>query len=151
MNNREQIDQQRQTHLGRLLLRAYRAFSSRAIDRLTARGYQGIAPAHTVLLTNVEAEGSRLSELAQRIGVSRQAAGNLVSAMEERGYLSRRIDPTDRRAVIVSLTEPGWALMEDIVQVKAELEAESTTALGPERMKAFREGLIGLLDHLERD
>lgn len=151
MSNHEEIDRRRQDHLGRLLLRAYRAFSSQAIDRLAARGYRDIAPAHTVLLTNVAAEGIRLSELALRMGVSRQATGNLVAALEDRGYLARRIDPTDRRAALVSLTESGWELMGEIVRVKTALEADCAAALGPDRMNDFRAGLVELLGRLEGD
>ena len=150
-DHHDQLDRDRQTHLGRLLLRAYRAFSSRAVDRLAGRGYEGVAPAHAALLTNVDAEGVRLSDLAERMGVSRQATGTLAAALEERGYLSRRVDPTDRRATIVNLTEQGWRLMAEVVEIKADLEAELAEALGGEETAALRAGLTGLVDHFEAD
>ncbi len=145
----QQLDDLRQRHFGRLLLRTYRAFSSRALEKLRLRGYTGLALAHTMLLTNVDVEGTRLTVLAGRVGVSRQAIGNLVRNLEQQGYVARAVDPLDRRAFIVTLTETGWRLLEAVVDVKMEIETEYSAVLGAEQMRMLRTGLIGLLEQIE--
>ena len=145
----EQLDDLRQRHLGRLLLKAYRAFSARALEKLAARGYTGLALAHTMLLTNIDIHGTRPSALAERIGVSRQAVGNLVHELQTMGYVARKADPSDQRAIVVALTETGWKLLQDVVEVKTEIEAEYGAILGEEQMRALRAGLTHLLDQIE--
>ena len=145
----QQLNDLRQRHFGRLLLRTYRAFSSRAIEKLRLRGYAGLALAHTMLLTNVDVHGTRLTTLAERVGVSRQAIGNLVHNLEQQGYLMRTVDPTDRRAVIVTLTEAGWRLLGAVVDVKMEIETEYSAILGAEQMHMLRTELTKLLDQVE--
>src|SRR4051812_44332856 len=51
------------------------------------------------------------SELAVRLGVSKQAVGKVLDEMEQRGFVERRPDPDDRRARRVRLTEHGRAAM----------------------------------------
>lgn len=145
----EQLDELRQRHLGRLLLRTYRAFSARALEKLALRGYAGLALAHTMLLTNIDIHGTRPSALAERIGVSRQAAGNLAHELQTMGYVIRKSDPDDQRAIVVALTEEGWKLLRDVIEVKAEIEAEYSAILGEEQMRALRAGLTHLLDQIE--
>ena len=145
----QQLNDLRQRHFGRLLLRTYRAFSTCALEKLRLRGYAGFALAHTMLLTNVDVHGTRLTTLAEQIGVSRQAIGNLVHNLEQQGYIARTVDPTDRRAVIVTLTEAGWRLLEGVVDVKMEIETEYSAILGAEQMHMLRTELTKLLDHVE--
>ena len=145
----QQLDDLRQQHFGRLLLRTYRAFSSRALEKLRLRGYTGLALAHTMLLTNVDVQGTRLTALAEQVGVSRQAIGNLVRDLEQQGYVMRTVDPMDRRAFIVTLTEAGWRLLGAVVDVKMEIEIEYSAILGAEQMQMLRTQLIRLLDQIE--
>ena len=49
----------------------------------------------------------RMSELAEVALISRSAATRLVDKIEEAGYVERHVCPTDRRGMVVSLTEAG--------------------------------------------
>ncbi|MBU2510023.1 MarR family transcriptional regulator [bacterium] len=138
-----------QQHLGRLLLRAYRAFSTRAVEKLRQRGYEGLALAQMTLLMNIGVEGIRLTTLAERIGVSRQAVGNLVDNLESREYVSRKADLTDKRAMIVTLTDEGWRLIGDVVAVKKEIETEYGEILGEDKVEMLRSELTRLLERVE--
>ena len=63
---------------------------------------------YDVLVTIRLAGGSmRMSELADMALISRSAATRLVDKIERAGYVERRICPTDRRGMVVSLTEEG--------------------------------------------
>ncbi len=145
----QQLNDLREQHLGRLLLKTYRVFSSRAVEKLRQRGYEGLALAQMTLLMNIGVEGIRLTTLAKRIGVTRQAVGNLVDNLENRGYINRRADFTDKRAVIVALTDEGWRLIGDVVEVKMEIEAEYSEILGEGQMEMLRSGLTRLLEKVE--
>src|SRR6266700_5494044 len=76
---------------------------------LADAGFDDLRPAHTAVFQHIEAGGSRLTDLAERAQITKQSMGYLIDHLEERGYLERRPDPTDRRAALVCLTERGWA------------------------------------------
>jgi DNA-binding MarR family transcriptional regulator len=145
----EQIDELRQQHIGRLLLRAHRAFSVRAIKKLRARGHEGLSLAHTTLLSNLDLQGTRITTLAERVGVTKQAIGHLVQDLEQKGYITRTADPDDRRATSITFTDAGWQFLRDAYQVKRELEAEFTATLGEEGMHSLRALLTTLLENEE--
>ncbi len=54
----------------------------------------------------------RLTALAEREAVSQPAMTGLVTRLEAAGYVMRTPDPSDGRAVLVALTDPGRALIE---------------------------------------
>ena len=54
----------------------------------------------------------RMSELADMALISRSAATRLVDKIEEAGYVERYICPTDRRGMVVSLTDQGRKVQE---------------------------------------
>ena len=142
----QQLDELRQQHIGRLLLRAQRAFSVRAIKKLRVRGHEGLSLAHTALLSNLDLQGTRITTLAERVGVTKQAIGHLVQDLEQKGYIARTADTDDRRATSITFTDAGWQFLRDAHQVKRELEAEYTATLGEEGMLALRSLLTTLLE-----
>ena len=88
----------RERHIGRLLLRAHRAFSARAAEKLRDRGYEHVALAHIALLPHLDEAGTRATTLAERAGMTKQGMGQLVRELETHGYLERRpIPPTAAR------------------------------------------------------
>src|SRR3954463_9437399 len=86
------IEALRQQHIGRLLLNAQRNYSLQALAKLRIRGYEGLTLAHTNLLAHLEIGGMRITTLAERAGVSKQAIGNLVGDLEAKGYIHRDVD-----------------------------------------------------------
>ncbi|HZQ82921.1 MAG TPA: MarR family transcriptional regulator [Gaiellaceae bacterium] len=63
-------------------------------------------------------------ELASIMGVSPQAATKAADTLEERGYLTRRIDEGDRRRILLELTERGAAYAAAIVSVVEGVDEE---------------------------
>ena len=74
---------------------------------------QPVRIAHTTVLPHIDLEGTRLTELARRLGVSKQAAGQIVDELEEFGMLERIADPQDARAKLVRFSKKGQAAMLD--------------------------------------
>lgn len=142
----EQVEALRQQHIGRLFLRAHRAFSDRAYEKLHALGHDGLGISHTNLLANLDMQGNQIKVLADRAGVTKQAMGHLVDDLEARGYVQREPDPADGRGTLVKFTVRGWQFLQDAYHVKQEIEAEYTEILGEARMKLLRETLETLLD-----
>jgi DNA-binding MarR family transcriptional regulator len=112
------------------------------VERVTAgiaeAGFDDLRPAHTAVFQHISAEGSRLTDLAERAQMTKQSMGYLVDYLEQRGYIERRPDPTDRRAALVCLTDRGWAQVRTALAIIAAVEAEWARALGPSRMEQLR-------------
>jgi len=117
--------------------------------RLAERGYADIRHAHGCVFRWVEPEGTRLTELAELAGHSKQAVGEFVCDLEARGYVERVPDPADGRAKIIRLTERGAEAKATALEIFAEIEAEWAERIGPERVEALREALEVLYE-LER-
>lgn len=145
------IGEWRQQHVGRLFLRASRSFAALATRKLEERGHEGLGMSHTALLPHLDAEGgTRATEIAERAGMTKQAAGRVVRDLERLGYVERRTDPEDARATLVAFTDEGWRFLEDAHHVKREIEAEYAAVLGEERMGLLRSALEELLENEEK-
>ena len=96
------------------------------IERLHAAGYSEATAAHHPLFESIDPEGTRLTVLAGRAGMTHQSMGELVAELERRGYLERRQDPSDGRARLVRLTPKGRRMVRRAVQAAAEIEAAWT-------------------------
>ena len=140
----------RARHVGRLLLRAHRAFSASAAARLRERGYDDLTLAHINLLPHLDHAGTRITTLAERAGMTKQGTGQLVHDLERSGFLTRSADPTDRRATLVRFTATGLRLLSDAMAVTAELEAEYAAILGETRLREMKQMLEALVTADER-
>jgi DNA-binding MarR family transcriptional regulator len=133
----------RLTHLGRLLGHAMRRFDERvlelmahnvevplALSNLAARAQ--VSAAHVHITRHVALEGSRLTELAQRAGMSKQAMGDLVDQCEAWGLVKRECDPADARGRIVSFTPTGLTWLAAFKDAVAQAEAEFRQEVGDE-------------------
>jgi DNA-binding MarR family transcriptional regulator len=131
-------------NLGILLRDPGREVVRRVTAGLAEAGFGDIRPAHTAVFQHIEADGSRLTDLAERAQITKQSMAYLVDYLEGRGYLERRRDPSDRRAALICLTDRGWAQIRAALAIIAELEADWTHALGTERMTELRRLLTEL-------
>jgi DNA-binding MarR family transcriptional regulator len=86
-------------------------------------------------------EGSRLTELAERVGVTKQSMGEIIDVLEQRGYVERVPDPTDGRAILIRRTERGWQVNRIARQVVEQIQQEWAQALGQERFTSLLEAL----------
>jgi DNA-binding MarR family transcriptional regulator len=133
----------RQTHLGRLLGHATRRFDERvlylmahnvdvplALSNLAARAQVGAAHVHVT--RHLALAGSRLTELAQSAGMSKQAMGDLVDQCEAWGLVVREADPQDARARRVLFTATGLAWLQAFTDAVAQAEAEFRAEVGAE-------------------
>jgi DNA-binding MarR family transcriptional regulator len=90
-----------------LLKEVTEAMVAELVERLNAAGYADITVAHHPVFYHLDADGTRLTELAARAGMTHQSMGELVAALVRLGYLTRRPDPHDGRARLVCMTRRG--------------------------------------------
>src|SRR5438270_7665150 len=96
-------------NLGILLRDPFQEVVRRVSVGLAEAGFDDLRQAHTAVFQHIAPDGSRLTDLAERAQITKQSMGYLVDYLEQRGYLERRPDPSDRRAALVCLTDRGWA------------------------------------------
>ncbi len=96
--------------LALLLLGGFRTLVDGAHALLAERGHPGVRPAHGFTLQAV-GTGATASEIAVRLGVSKQAAAKTVALLEQQGYVARSGDPADSRRRTVVATERGRDLL----------------------------------------
>jgi DNA-binding MarR family transcriptional regulator len=131
-------------NIGILLRGPFQEIVRRIAEGLADAGFDDIRPAHTPVFQHIKAEGSRLSDIAERAQMTKQSMGYLVDYLEQRGYVERRPDPTDRRANLIFLTERGWAEVREALSIIAAVEREWAHQLGKQRMEQLRELLSEL-------
>jgi len=91
------------------------------------------------------AEGVPLGQLVKELGVSKQAAGQLVDMLVLRGYIDRTVDANDRRKLTVALTERGRAAAAIQGDVIRKIDAELAARVGKEKVVIARQVLAELL------
>jgi DNA-binding MarR family transcriptional regulator len=130
----EQPGSVRHHNIGRLLLDSFRLFSQRMLVHLHANGFTDLRPIHTSLLRNIDAAGTRITEIGDRSSMTKQAVGQLIKECERLGYLGTRIDPNDRRAKIVRYTRKGERFLGALPQVFEAATNDIETMIGSGRM-----------------
>jgi DNA-binding MarR family transcriptional regulator len=133
-------------NIGKLLAGTYLAAVQMLDQRLRESGYPDVRPSHGTVFQVIDAEGTRVTDLAARAGMTKQAMTELVAHLERGGYLERAADPADGRAKLVTLTRRGWECIGAARAIIDELEAEWTERLGTARMRELRRGLEALYE-----
>jgi DNA-binding MarR family transcriptional regulator len=83
-------------------------------------------------------------DMIRGLGVTRQAASQLIDTMVVRGYLSREVNPADRRRLNIDLTERGRAAAEAIAAAIERVDEELAAMITPAELAGLRAGLIAL-------
>lgn len=125
----------------RLLDVAFDDFTAELNRRIAETGYSDLRATHGCVFGNIDPDGSRLTDLAERARMTKQSVGEVTSDLEARGYVERVPDPGDGRAKIIRLTERGRAAQALGRQIIDEIEHEWAERFGTERVAALRDAL----------
>jgi DNA-binding MarR family transcriptional regulator len=122
----------------------WEAVQRRMLERLHEHGLDDLDIAHLTVFQYPGPQGARPSELAARLGISKQALNYLLGGLERLGYLERRPDPDDLRSKRVALTPRGTAAIGVIREAVGEMEATWAQQLGSKRFAQLRGLLVEL-------
>jgi DNA-binding MarR family transcriptional regulator len=103
----------------------------------------GLTPAQERALRTLARSDSplRMTELADRLGIVPRSLTTVIDTLEEAGLVRREIDPSNRRAILLHLTERGAAVRDDMRQARRRAAEELFAPLSEDD----RQTLAGLL------
>jgi len=130
------------------LLRHARSTYGRAMrDALEEAGYEDLPKNGMYVIGGLAmgAGGVPLGKLVKELGVSKQAAGQLVDMLVLRGYIDRTADPNDRRKLTVALTDRGRAAASIQKEVVKRIDEELSSRVGKEEILSARRVLAALI------
>ncbi len=93
--------------IGRALRDVWSHFAAELRDGVAVR-HPDVTPTMTDVMLLIDRDGTRISDLARRAGVTKQSMAQATSSLEEKGLVHRLPDPSDARAKLVVLTDDGW-------------------------------------------
>lgn len=136
----------RSENLGRLLLVAVDNWQNALVRGLQEAGFRNFRSTHMHLLRHIDMGGTRISEIAERAGVTKQAIGKLIAACEKRGLVKTIDDPTDGRAKIVLFTKQSREVILAERAVIARIDAQLRSRLGAKAFAGLRTSLTIIAD-----
>jgi DNA-binding MarR family transcriptional regulator len=131
-------------NLGLLCYLPARAMETRVLAGVAAAGFTDLTSAQARVFARIGPSGTRLTELAEQAGVTKQTAGFLVDQLERAGYVHRGPDPSDARARLVTISERGIAALAVAREVERQVEAEWRAHLGARAAEQLRTSLTRL-------
>lgn len=130
--------------IGALLRAPWETVQRRMLERLHDHGFGDLDAAHLQVFQYPGPQGTRPSQLATRVRMSKQALNYLLGQLERLDYLERRSDPDDRRSRRIVVTARGAAAMAVIRSAVAEVEADWSEQLGAAHFAQLRTLLLKL-------
>ncbi|MDK1347282.1 MarR family transcriptional regulator [Streptomyces sp. 378] len=133
--------------LSTALLAAAGGLTQRIHEGVLARGFEGLRPAHGFAFARLAPDGATVTDLAVHLGVTKQAASQLVDEMVRKGYAERRPHPGDARARLVVLTGRGRDCTRAAEEAAAEAVREWSAVLGEGELRLLGERLLRVAPH----
>ncbi|MFI2716632.1 MarR family winged helix-turn-helix transcriptional regulator [Streptomyces collinus] len=128
--------------LSAALLAVAGGLTQRISEGVLARGFEGVRPAHGFAFARLAPDGATVTDLAVHLGVTKQAASQLVDELVRKGYAERRPHPEDARARLVVLTERGWGCTRAAEEAAAEAVREWGDLLGEREVRSLGRQLL---------
>jgi len=142
----DELERLKRASTAQLLFKCARLLNERALSRIELPdGSRPVRAAHTTLFPHIDSEGSRITDIAAKLGITKQAVGQLVDDLEEWGVVERRPDPSDGRAKLVVWKREA---MIGGLQTLGTVEDEMEELLGERKMRALHRMLETVHDWL---
>ena len=123
------------------LLLGFRVLIDELHAELARQGHPEMRPMHGFVFQAIGPDGTTAAELGRRLGISKQAAGKTIDALERLGYLKRGADPADARRKVVLLTGRAADALERSARIFDDLRARWASVIGEERLRALEADL----------
>ena len=139
----------RNSKLYRSLARTLRVYNRLLVTRLRALGFTDFSPAFPAMLSNLDVDGTRIGVLALRAGVTRQAAGQMLRAIERCGYVERWDSSHDARATMVRFTPRGKRLLAAVLQLVEDIEDDFAASLKAGEFEKVQQNLFRIAERID--
>ena len=124
------------------VLRATQAFVGLALRSLAVAGASITLAQYRMLAVLADDDRQNVRDLAARLAVDRSTATRMCNRLVSAGLIERTGDPSDRRAVVISLTGEGREVVAAVTRARRDSVAALLRSLPPAR----RDQLVDLLD-----
>lgn len=135
----------RTENAGRLLFNATDAFVRDKLRIVRRDGFM-ISETQTALYQNLDRDGTRLTAIAARAGMTKPSMMELIGQAEAPGLVVRRPDPDDGRARIVFFTPAGLKLLDGLRRAVTESERRMASAIGRPFLDIMKRKLAAYID-----
>lgn len=134
-----------------LLLGGFNTMVDQVIAELQRHGHPGVTATHEFALNAIDAGAQSASALGRRLKVSKQAAAKSIAALEELGYVERRVDPTDARRKTLVVTRRGYEMMAIGSTAFDNLRARWSVQVGSAHLESLESVLATLVAPVQAD
>ena len=128
-----------------LLLNAYYQVDEELQKSLQDKGWMELTHSQSIIFLNLGEGRNRVSDIAQHMGVSKQAISRSVNELADLGLITMKADEKDKRARIIELTNKGTVISIDATESLKKIEDKIDSKLGKKKANQLRE-LLSKLD-----
>jgi DNA-binding MarR family transcriptional regulator len=115
-------------------------------EHILSQAGSELRPSHHRVIGHVPPEGITVTELAERVGMTKQGIGQFVQQLTDSGHLRTTAHPQDKRLRIIRRTSKGDASVRQLAAVLAKLEQRWAERVGRARYRQFRDVLDQLAE-----
>ena len=134
-----------------LVTAAARAVADGLLRAHAEAGFDWMRSQYGFVLRALGDEGLRLTQVARRLGISKQAALQIVDEMERVEVVERRPDPADRRSKLIQVTARGRRVRDTALRASEQMERSLRRQLGTETVEDCRAVLLRFLEEYGED
>ena len=124
-----------------LLLKRMYWFQEAALDSFEVNGLASVTRTQSMVISTIVSGERKPSDIARRLGVTRQAAGQILADLEAMGFIELVVDPADKRSKIVTLKQDFVDEGAGYPLIFEALEAELGRRIGKKRLADLRAAL----------
>lgn len=111
-------------------------------DRRIAEAGLGLTPGEARALSQAARAGAvRQNALAEHMGVEAMTVCGYLDRLEARGLIKRTIDPSDRRAKLVNLTDEAETLLRRLAEISTEVRESASAELSAAELITLQKSL----------
>ena len=139
------LEARKRASVAQLLFKCARLLNERALARVNEQPSAiPLRPAHTNLLPHLDFEGVRITELARRLDITKQAVSQTISELEQMDVVETIPDPSDGRARLARFTDKGRQAIGQGLTVLNGIEAEIEKTIGKPKFESLHQALLAL-------
>jgi DNA-binding MarR family transcriptional regulator len=147
---RQRLEHAKAASGGQLLLKSARLLNELAVARVRrVTGERRLRPSHTSIFPHLDLDGTRLTTLASRMGITKQAVSELIGDLEAMRLVERVPDPADGRARLIRFSRRGREGLMHGVGILDAIESEIGKKAGEGTVRHLREALAAILPVLQ--